>query len=77
MVEGIDAVTSCTIQARHSYTVDDIEWDKDFACCVSRDDSAARRSEGGSGFCTIDFNKFHQLVEAPVDESIILPASHA
>ena len=52
LIEGIDATTSCTIQARHSYTVDDMLWDCDFAPCVTAT---------SVGSACIDFAKFHQV----------------
>lgn len=52
LLEGIDVSTSYTIQARHSYNSDDIEWEKMFEPCVSED---------ADGKCCIDFVKFHQL----------------
>jgi len=53
IVEGVDAVTSNSVQARHSYTVDDISWDCDFAPCTTA---------GGGHRLAIDFAKFHNLV---------------
>jgi hypothetical protein len=41
------------VQARHSYTCDEIEWDKSFVGCVSRDPL--------DGCTTIDFSRFHDL----------------
>jgi hypothetical protein len=55
LVEGVDASTSHLIQARHSYTIDDVEFDKDFAPCVFP------RNKGG---LLVDFTKFHDLVPA-------------
>lgn len=49
IVEGIEPATSDTIQARHSYTADDITWDHTFEPCVVR-------SESG---CVVDYSKFH------------------
>ena len=34
LVEGIDATTSYTIQARHSYTWEELVWDATFAQTV-------------------------------------------
>ena len=56
LVEGIDFLTSDTLQARHSYILDEIEWDATFMPCVSQDDTTRT--------ATIDFGKFHQLVDA-------------
>jgi potassium inwardly-rectifying channel subfamily J len=56
LVEGIDFLTSDTLQARHSYILDEIEWDATFMPCVSQDPTTCT--------ATIDFGKFHQLVDA-------------
>lgn len=58
LVEGIDATTSCTIQARHSYIVDDMLWDYDFAPCVTAT---------SVGSACIDFAKFHEVI--PLDRA--------
>eukprot|EP00750_Incisomonas_marina_P033729 INCI9938.4.p1 GENE.INCI9938.4~~INCI9938.4.p1 ORF type:complete len:141 (+),score=14.15 INCI9938.4:285-707(+) len=34
LVEGMDPITSDTVQALHSYTPSDIVWDRQFAPCV-------------------------------------------
>jgi len=52
LVEGTDELTSCPVQARHSYRYDEIIWDHTFDTCVFRDSSRG---------CMIDFNKFHSL----------------
>jgi len=54
LVEGIDPSTAMTLQARHSYTCDDLVFNAAFQRCVSR---------GTDGKCEIDFNAFHELVE--------------
>jgi hypothetical protein len=54
LVEGIDPMTSATIQARHSYTRLDMAFHHDFAPCVSEDSTTGR--------CLIDFHRFHDLV---------------
>lgn len=67
LVEGIDAATSSTLQARHSYRYDEIEIDSVFENCVDHD------VDGRAGKCArvltviskliplvIDFNRFHQ-----------------
>jgi len=51
LVEGIDAATSSTVQARHSYKGDDIVWNQEFVQCVSR---------GENGSCMVDLGKFHK-----------------
>ena len=55
MLEGEENITGCSIQARHSYTVEDVVWDQTFAPCVSANE------QGG---CSIDFSKFHETVTA-------------
>jgi len=57
ILEGVDATTSSSVQARHSYTADDIVWDHDFTDCVSSD------AEG----VFIDFSLFHDIV--PLEET--------
>lgn len=59
LVEGIDAATSATIQARHSYRREDILMDRAFENCVTRDSV--------TGEAVIDFSKFHET--RPVDLS--------
>ncbi|GMI01777.1 hypothetical protein TrST_g10413 [Triparma strigata] len=65
LVEGIDVMTSATLQARHSYRWDDIVWHHTFAPCVERrmDEENPKRSNG----CVIDFSKFHDLVPVAND----------
>jgi hypothetical protein len=55
LVEGVDPITSCSLQARHSYSVDagDVVWQADFRPCVSRT---------REGRCRVDFARFHELV---------------
>ena len=62
MIEGIDSVTSDTIQSRYSYTTKDIVWEHMFAPIVS---------EIGSGGVEVDFAKFHDLV--PITEGVSVP----
>ena len=57
LVEGIDAVTSTTIQVRHSYKAEDIMFDHRHVYCVDVDPA--------TGGAVIDFNRFHET--APVD----------
>ena len=52
LVEGIEPATSDTIQARHSYTVDEIVWDHTFLPCLTRTSTG----------CTVDYSRFHKLV---------------
>eukprot|EP00968_Pinguiococcus_pyrenoidosus_P005063 scaffold327_cov257-Pinguiococcus_pyrenoidosus.AAC.40 len=56
LVEGIDPLTSCTLQARHSYRWNEIEFDKIFAECVHRNKD---------GHCVVDFTTFHTLIPMP------------
>jgi hypothetical protein len=57
ILEGIDGSTSNTMQARHSYTDEDMVWDHTFENCVSRTKE---------GFVMINFDKFHSL--KPVED---------
>lgn len=59
IVEGSDSATGGNVQARHSYTPSDIEWDKTFEECLFQDPD--------DGCTTIDFGLFHDLVDAPKD----------
>ena len=52
ILEGVDATTSNTVQARQSYTVHDISWDSTFVPC-------ARRQPNGGIF--IDFTTLHDV----------------
>jgi hypothetical protein len=70
LVEGIDAPTSATVQARYSYCVSDTAWHHTFAPCV-RENATAR------GGVTIDYDKLHDLV--PVERNAAQaepPSSH-
>ena len=58
LIEGIEPITSNTIQSRHSYTVEDMVWDKMPAPCVE---------EGADGRCVVDFSKFHDYQD-PADK---------
>lgn len=51
VLEGIDASTSNTMQARHSYTDEDIVWDSMFENCVTKTPKGVH----------INFDKFHTL----------------
>eukprot|EP00051_Salpingoeca_urceolata_P001919 m.45168 g.45168 ORF g.45168 m.45168 type:complete len:405 (-) comp11760_c0_seq1:124-1338(-) len=53
LVEAVDALTACSVQARYSYTADDIEFDKIFAPCCT---------EVANG-CEVDFVSFQQLLD--------------
>ncbi|KAF1322507.1 Inward rectifier k channel protein, partial [Globisporangium splendens] len=57
VLEGIDASTSNTMQARYSYTDEDVVWDMMFENCVSKTLDGVH----------INFNKFHLLRPVPED----------
>merc|ERR1712232_1142284 len=61
VVEGVEPTTSSTLQARHSYTCDDIVFNAAFHRCVARDET---------GQCMIDFDRFHDLVKLVDGESV-------
>lgn len=56
LVEGIDAVTSATIQVRHSYRADEILFDHSFVNCVDIDPE--------TGGAVVDFLRFHETEPA-------------
>ena len=58
-IDGTESVTSNTLQARYSYTADDIEFNAIFRPCVSIDEQKG---------AVIDFNKFHDLI--PLDPRV-------
>ena len=60
IIEGVDATTGGTVQARMSYTVDEIEWDQMFPPCVRED---------RDGAALIDFSLFHDLIPVSPDTS--------
>ena len=66
VLEGIDGPTSATMQARHSYTRDDIRYDHGFVQCVGRNEN---------GGALIDFDKFHQLQPVAQDDLHVVEAS--
>ena len=54
ILEGIDPLTGCTVQARHSYVGAELLWDHEFVPCVSR-------GPIGSGLrAVVDFDRLHQ-----------------
>lgn len=57
VVEGIEPLTSCTVQARCSYTVDEIRWGHEFLNCVGRNED---------GTCDVYLDRF---LETRVAES--------
>ncbi|KAF0717163.1 hypothetical protein AaE_010917, partial [Aphanomyces astaci] len=64
VLEGTDATSGNTMQARYSYTADDIKWHHTFAPCVSRDPV----THGA----VVDFDLFHTLVPAPPCPSTVV-----
>jgi len=67
LVEGIEARSSNSFQARHSYTVDDIEFDKFFAPCMA---------VSKNGHAQVNLNSFHQMVPVPSYASEVIVQSH-
>lgn len=72
IVEGIDEITSSTIQCRHSYRFDDIVWNHTFVPCVKPSPKKKRSKDRSKIFsitdgCTLDLGKFHELEPAPLD----------
>ena len=63
LVEGIDVMTSATLQARHSYTHSDIVFNHTFGQCVTK----SKSKKNGKGGAVIDFSKFHDLVKCSFD----------
>jgi hypothetical protein len=63
VVEGVDATTGGNLQARHSYTCDDIEWDKTFANCIFQQNGY----DSSESKMMVDFGYFHKLRNAPKD----------
>ena len=61
VLEGIDGSTSNTMQARHSYTDEDMAWDATFVNCVTK------QPDTGGGGVRIDFDRFHMLRPVPQD----------
>jgi len=67
LVEGIEARSSNTFQARHSYTFDDIEFDKYFTPCMD---------VSMSGHAEVNLNSFHRTIPVPSHVNEIIGASH-
>ncbi|RYH05092.1 hypothetical protein EON65_45670, partial [archaeon] len=59
IVEGVDSATGGNVQARQSYTCEEIDWDKCFEYCMFEDPD--------DGVTTIDFDLFHKLRDVPKD----------
>jgi hypothetical protein len=68
LVEGTDELTGATVQARHSYLVDDICWDHTFGNCIQpfldHDGHRGRSCERSMGdpVCSVDYAMFHEVV---------------
>ena len=81
LVEGTDELTGAAIQTRHSYTYQDLGWNQCFVSCVypcSEQEelevgaSRPRRSRRRCGMssapvCVVDFARFHDTMQAPLD----------
>ncbi len=59
VVEGTDATTGGNVQARHSFLVDEIEWDMGFEPCLYKDHD--------DQCTTVDFSLFHELVPVSIN----------
>ena len=68
-VEAIDPHSSNSFQARHSYTAEDIEFDKSFVGVmeVNPDD----------GMAVLNWSKFHELYSVPFNSASIIGGSHS
>jgi potassium inwardly-rectifying channel subfamily J len=65
LVQGVEPLTSHNTQARFSYKIDDIEWQKQFKPCVEA-------VHGNRDFnCRINFSKFDSLSSLKDDEKRI------
>jgi hypothetical protein len=76
LVEGIEPLTSCTLQARHWYTCsDDVEWNCEFRPCVTKKPVAPSSSSWGwwnspeeaallncNSEFVVDCARFHEVV---------------
>lgn len=67
LVSGVEQTTAASFEARHSYTLDDIFWDRTFAPCVSINER---------GYHTVDLFSFHQS-HMNRDESMVNSLDHA
>jgi len=63
IVEGTDAATGGSVQAIHSFTLDEILWNKGFVPCVFEDD------EDNSAI--IDFSLFHEVEDVSLDAAFV------
>jgi len=53
VVEGMDSATGGVVQARHSFVLNEIKWNRTFVPCVYED--------GEEGVAVVDFSLFHKL----------------
>lgn len=67
LVEGIEARSSNTFQARHSYTFDNIEFNKFFTPCMK---------VSPYGHAQVNLNSFHQTIPVPSHVDEIIGMSH-
>mmetsp|Transcript_8839 Transcript_8839/g.23877 ORF Transcript_8839/g.23877 Transcript_8839/m.23877 type:complete len:179 (+) Transcript_8839:224-760(+) len=81
LVEGTDEGTGAPVQARHSYTLYDLAWNKTFVSCIapSMEDVGEDGNDGGwrlplrqhsteaDNVVQVDFSKFHDIVDTPLD----------
>lgn len=59
LLSGTEDSTASSTEARHSYTLDEMYWDRTFARCVTVD---------SDGHHAVDFTMIHETVDPPVDE---------
>ena len=69
VVEAQDPHSSKSFQARHSYTADEIEFDKNFAACMSVDPK--------DGMARLNWNLFHKVYPVPFNTTQIIGGSHS
>ena len=79
LLEGTDELTGAVIQARHSYTIDELVWNHRFASCTYPYSAyleggtapprllRRRRNRRDHPRCAVDFALFHETVPAPLD----------
>eukprot|EP00931_Biecheleriopsis_adriatica_P093203 TRINITY_DN66948_c0_g1_i1.p1 TRINITY_DN66948_c0_g1~~TRINITY_DN66948_c0_g1_i1.p1 ORF type:complete len:380 (-),score=70.96 TRINITY_DN66948_c0_g1_i1:24-1163(-) len=63
VVEGIEASSSMTLQARHSYTADDIVFNASFKQCVAK---------APDGTCEVNFDVFHELEALATEKNMFV-----
>jgi potassium inwardly-rectifying channel subfamily J len=62
IVEGIDAATGGSVQAMHSFTLNEIIWNKGFVPCVFEDEDNC---------AIIDFSLFHEIEDVSLDAAFV------